>query len=153
MVRLAIENGHAVGVYLDDGTINAKQVVWLAVRGLANFRPMIFICLCMPRSTLSGYRAAGIFTAMRPTLRIPDEQTYFKYDTGKLPLAALNWRPNPGACRNPRGFCFDALPMILHILSRFWRRPSGAFRNWAMRNNFPSTARRALQQTTVICWD
>ncbi len=69
--------------------------------------------------------------------------------------AALNWRPNLGACRESRRISASThCPMILLILSRFWKRPSGAFRNWAMREStFSSTARRALPQTTVICWD
>ena len=30
------------------------------------------------------------FTAMRPTLRVPDEEAYYKFDAGKLLLGALS---------------------------------------------------------------
>ena len=37
------------------------------------------------------------FTAMRPTLRVPDEEAYYKFDAGKLLLGAFERRARPWA--------------------------------------------------------
>ena len=51
------------------------------------------------------------FTAMRPTLRVPDEEAYYKFDAGKLLLGAFERRAKPWALEGiPSNFEFDSLP-------------------------------------------
>ena len=51
------------------------------------------------------------FTEMRPTLRVPDEEAYYKFDAGKLLLGAFEHRAKPWALDGiPSTFAFDSLP-------------------------------------------
>ena len=51
------------------------------------------------------------FTEMRPTLRVPDEEAYYKFDAGKLLLGAFERCAKPWAVEGiPSNFEFDSLP-------------------------------------------
>ena len=114
VARLAIENGQAVGVYLDDGTlINAKQVVLAGGMWSREFAAQhdIHLPLHAAEHFYLVTEPLEAFAAMRPTLRVPDEQTYFKYDAGKLLLGCFELEAKPWGMQGiPEDFCFDALP-------------------------------------------
>ena len=114
VARLAIENGQAVGVYLDNGTLmNAKQVVLAGGMWSREFAAQhdIHLPLHAAEHFYLVTEPLESFTAMRPTLRVPDEQTYFKYDAGKLLLGCFELEAKPWGMQGiPEDFCFDALP-------------------------------------------
>ncbi len=98
VARLAIENGQAVGVYLDNGTLmNAKQVVLAGGMWSREFAAQhdIHLPLHAAEHFYLVTEPLESFTAMRPTLRVPDEQTYFKYDAGKLLLGCFELEAKP----------------------------------------------------------
>jgi 4-methylaminobutanoate oxidase (formaldehyde-forming) len=113
-VRLAIENGQAVGVYLDDGTlIAAKQVVLAGGMWSREFAAQhdIHLPLHAAEHFYLVTEPLQSFRTMRPTLRVPDEQVYYKYDAGKLLLGCFELEAKPwGMGGIPEDFCFDALP-------------------------------------------
>jgi 4-methylaminobutanoate oxidase (formaldehyde-forming) len=114
VVRLAIENGQAVGVYLDDGTlIAAKQVVLAGGMWSREFAAQhdIHLPLHAAEHFYLVTEPLQSFRTMRPTLRVPDEQVYYKYDAGKLLLGCFELEAKPwGMGGIPEDFCFDALP-------------------------------------------
>ena len=114
VVRLAIENGQAVGVYLDDGTlIAAKQVVLAGGMWSREFAAQhdIHLPLHAAEHFYLVTEPLQSFGTMRPTLRVPDEQVYYKYDAGKLLLGCFELEAKPwGMGGIPEDFCFDALP-------------------------------------------
>ena len=114
VVRLAIENGQAVGVYLDDGTlIAAKQVVLAGGMWSREFAAQhdIHLPLHAAEHFYLVTEPLQSFRTMRPTLRVPDEQVYYKYDAGRLLLGCFELEAKPwGMGGIPEDFCFDALP-------------------------------------------
>ena len=114
VVRLAIENGQAVGVYLVDGTlIAAKQVVLAGGMWSREFAAQhdIHLPLHAAEHFYLVTEPLQSFRTMRPTLRVPDEQVYYKYDAGKLLLGCFELEAKPwGMGGIPEDFCFDALP-------------------------------------------
>ena len=114
VVRLAIENGQAVGVYLDDGTlISSKQVVLAGGMWSREFAAQhdIHLPLHAAEHFYLVTEPLQSFRTMRPTLRVPDEQVYYKYDAGKLLLGCFELEAKPwGMGGIPEDFCFDALP-------------------------------------------
>jgi glycine cleavage system aminomethyltransferase T/glycine/D-amino acid oxidase-like deaminating enzyme len=114
VVRLAVENGQAAGVYLDDGTlIAAKQVVLAGGMWSREFAAQhdIHLPLHAAEHFYLVTEPLESFRTMRPTLRVPDEQVYYKYDAGKLLLGCFELEAKPwGMGGIPEDFCFDALP-------------------------------------------
>ena len=112
--RLAIEHSAVVGVYLDDGTlIKARQVVLAAGMWSREFAAQhnIHLPLHAAEHFYLVTEPLDSFKAMRPTLRVPDEQVYYKYDAGKLLLGCFELEAKPwGMDGIPEDFCFDALP-------------------------------------------
>ena len=102
------------GVSLNDGrTIHAKTVVVAAGMWTRDF--------LAPYGVLAPLQAAehfylvteplSSFNAMRPTLRIPDEEAYYKFDAGKLLLGAFEREAKPWALDGiPETFAFDSIP-------------------------------------------
>ena len=112
--RLAIEHSAVIGVYLDDGTlIKAKQVVLAAGMWSRVFASQhnIHLPLHAAEHFYLVTEPLDTFSKMRPTLRVPDEQVYYKYDAGKLLLGCFELDAKPwGMDGIPEDFCFDALP-------------------------------------------
>ena len=114
VARLAIENGQAVGVYLDDGTlIAAKQVVLAGGMWSREFAAQhdVHLPLHAAEHFYLVTEPLQSFTTVRPTLRVPDEQVYYKYDAGKLLLGCFELEAKPWGMEGiAEDFCFDALP-------------------------------------------
>ncbi len=112
--RLAIENKKVVGVYLEDGSlVRARQVVITGGMWSREFASQhdIHLPLHAAEHFYLVTEPLPSFTNMRPTLRVPDEQVYYKYDAGKLLLGFFERRAKPwGMDGIPKDFCFDALP-------------------------------------------
>ena len=112
--RLAIENGQVIGVYLDNDTlVRARQVVITGGMWSREFASQhdIHLPLHAAEHFYLVTEPLPTFTSMRPTLRVPDEQVYYKFDTGKLLLGFFERRAKPwGMDGIPKNFCFDALP-------------------------------------------
>lgn len=112
--RLAIQNGEVVGVYLDDGRLlRAKQVVLAGGMWSREFAAQhdIHLPLHAAEHFYLVTEPLATFKNVRPTLRVPDEQTYFKFDAGKLLLGCFELTAKPwGMDGIPEDFCFDALP-------------------------------------------
>ena len=106
--------GQATGVSLSDGrTIQARTVVVATGMWTRDF--------LAPNGVLAPLQAAEhfylvteplpSFNAMRPTLRIPDEEAYYKFDAGKLLLGAFEREAKPWALDGiPESFAFDGIP-------------------------------------------
>ena len=114
VARLAIENGQAVGAYLDDGTlIAAKQVVLAGGMWSREFAAQhdVHLPLHAAEHFYLVTEPLQSFTTVRPTLRVPDEQVYYKYDAGKLLLGCFELEAKPWGMEGiAEDFCFDALP-------------------------------------------
>jgi 4-methylaminobutanoate oxidase (formaldehyde-forming) len=112
--RLAIEHGKVIGVYLHGGQLlRAKQVVLAGGMWSREFAAQhdIHLPLHAAEHFYLVTEPLPAFDKMRPTLRVPDEQAYFKFDAGKLLLGAFELRAKPwGMGGIPEDFCFDALP-------------------------------------------
>ncbi len=112
--RLTVEEDLASGVVLDDGTlIKAKQVVLAGGMWSREFAGQHDISLPLHAAEHFYLVTEPLksFTAVRPTLRVPDEQIYYKYDAGKLLLGCFELEAKPwGMDGIPEDFCFDALP-------------------------------------------
>ncbi|MBT5334537.1 MAG: FAD-dependent oxidoreductase [Gammaproteobacteria bacterium] len=112
--RLAIKDDIVVGVYLADGTlIRAKQVVIAGGMWSRDFASQHNVRLPLHAAEHFYLVTEPIpsFTKMRPTLRMPDEQVYYKYDSGKLLLGCFELEAKPwGMDGIPKDFCFDSLP-------------------------------------------
>ncbi len=112
--RLLIAGDRAVGVQLRSGeSVRAKTVVLAGGMWSRQFAAQHQVTLPLHAAEHFYLVTEPIasFTSMRPTLRIPDEQTYYKYDAGKLLLGAFELNAKPwGMSGIPDEFCFDALP-------------------------------------------
>ena len=112
--RLAIEDDAVVGVYLEDGSlVRAKQVVIAGGMWSRDFASQHNVKL--PLHAAEHFylvtEPLATFTKMRPTLRMPDEQVYYKYDAGKLLLGCFELEAKPwGMDGIAKDFCFDSLP-------------------------------------------
>ena len=96
--RLAIKHNAVIGVYLDDGTlITGKQVVLAAGMWSRVFAAQhnIHLPLHAAEHFYLVTEPLDTFTKMRPTLRVPDEQVYYKYDAGKLLLGCFELNAKP----------------------------------------------------------
>ena len=122
--RLAIEHDRVVGVYLEDGhLVRARQVVITGGMWSREFASQHDVTL--PLHAAEHFylvtEPLASFTKTRPTLRVPDEQVYYKYDAGKLLLGFFELNAKPwGMDGIPKDFCFDSLPNDLaHIEPMF----------------------------------
>ena len=114
VAEVVITQGRATGVRLTTGeTIEADTVVLASgmwTHHLARKAGAIVPLHAAEHFYLVTEPLSG-FDEIRPTLRIPDEQAYFKQDAGKLLLGAFEKHAKPwGMAGIPDDFCFDALP-------------------------------------------
>ena len=122
--RLAIEHDQVVGVYLEDGQlVRARQVVITGGMWSREFASQhdVHLPLHAAEHFYLVTEPLASFTKTRPTLRVPDEQVYYKYDAGKLLLGFFELNAKPwGMDGIPKDFCFDSLPNDLaHIEPMF----------------------------------
>ncbi|MBT7335143.1 MAG: FAD-dependent oxidoreductase [Gammaproteobacteria bacterium] len=114
VARLAIENDAVTGVYLEDETlIHAQQVVLAGGMWSRTFASQhdVHLPLHAAEHFYLVTEPLKTFTRMRPTLRMPDEQVYYKFDAGRLLLGCFELQAKPwGMDGIPKDFCFDALP-------------------------------------------
>lgn len=114
VAKLAVEHDCAVGVYLEDGTlVRARQVVITGGMWSRDFASQhnVHLPLHAAEHFYLVTEPLPSFTQMRPTLRVPDEQVYYKYDAGKLLLGFFERQAKPWGMEGiPKDFCFDALP-------------------------------------------
>ena len=118
--RLAFEGEKVVGVYLEDGSlVHARQVVITGGMWSRDFASQhnIHLPLHAAEHFYLVTEPLPSFTSERPTLRVPDEQAYYKYDAGKLLLGFFERHAKPWGMEGiPQDFCFDSLPEDLaHI--------------------------------------
>ena len=106
------------GVYLDDGAlIEAETVVLAGGMWSREFAGQHNVCLPLHAAEHFYLVTEPLdnFTTMRPTLRLPDEQVYYKFDAGKLLLGCFELKAKPwGMDGIPRDFAFGTLSLI-HI--------------------------------------
>ena len=112
--KLLVRDGRAVGVELDEGaTIRAKQVVLAGGMWSRQFASKFGVSIPLHAAEHFYIVTESIvgFDKMRPTLRIPGEQAYYKYDAGKLLLGFFELNAKPwGAAGVPHDFAFESLP-------------------------------------------
>ena len=112
--KLLVHDGGAVGVELDDGSpIRAKQVVLAGGMWSRQFASECGVSIPLHAAEHFYVVTESIdgFDKMRPTLRIPGEQAYYKYDAGKLLLGFFELNAKPwGAAGVPHDFAFESLP-------------------------------------------
>ena len=109
-----MRDGRAVGVELDEwATIRAKQVVLAGGMWSRQFASKFGVSIPLHAAEHFYLVTESIvgFDKMRPTLRIPGEQAYYKYDAGKLLLGFFELNAKPwGAAGVPHDFAFESLP-------------------------------------------
>ena len=112
--KLLVHDGRAAGVELDDGSsIKAKQVVLAGGMWSRQFASECGVSVPLHAAEHFYVVTESIdgFDEMRPTLRIPGEQAYYKYDAGKLLLGFFEINAKPwGAEGIPHDFSFESLP-------------------------------------------
>mgnify|MGYP001167833699 CR=1 FL=1 len=111
---LKVEEGKAVGVELADGSqVKANRVVLAGGMWSREFaaRSGVSIPLHAAEHFYVVTESIEGFDAMRPTLRIPGEQAYYKYDAGKLLLGFFELNAKPWGAEGIRDdFAFESLP-------------------------------------------
>lgn len=114
VLNVLTEDDRAVGVETEQGTIMARHVVNCG--GLWGWELGRKSGVDIP---LHGCEHFYIITedmadvpSDLPVLRVPDDRTYYKEDTGKLLIGGFEYRSKPwgGADGIPEDFCFDELP-------------------------------------------
>ncbi len=111
--KLLIENGAVTGVFTKEGFIRADAVVIAGGMWGREFAQGHGVALPLQAAEHFYAVTQPIADLQRniPFIRVPDESTYYKEDTGKLLFGCLEPRAKPWALdRIPESFCFDALP-------------------------------------------
>jgi 4-methylaminobutanoate oxidase (formaldehyde-forming) len=113
VTSIIVENGTAVGVITDEGTIRADFVVncggmWARdIGGMAGVSIPLHACehFYIVTEGIDGLKAN------LPVLRVPDECAYYKEDAGKIMLGAFEPVSKPwGMDGIPEDFEFESLP-------------------------------------------
>jgi 4-methylaminobutanoate oxidase (formaldehyde-forming) len=156
--RLAIENAKVVGVYLQDGhLVRARQVVITGGMWSREFASQhdVHLPLHAAEHFYLVTEPLPNFTSMRPTLRVPDEQVYYKYDAGKLLLGFFERRAKPWGMNGiPENFCFDALPDDFAHIEPMLEQATRRFPELATRVfSYFLMALKVLPSMTDICWE
>jgi len=114
VARLALNSETLSGVYLDDGRlIKAKTVVLAGGMWSREFAGQHNVCVPLHAAEHFYLVTEPLpnFTEMRPTLRLPDEQVYYKFDAGKLLLGCFELHAKPWGMEGiPEDFAFGTLP-------------------------------------------
>lgn len=111
--RILVENGKAVGVETARGAIRAEAVV--IAGGMWSRDLAASIGVNAPLHAAEHFYIvteplAGL-PADLPSLRVPDECTYYKEDAGKMLLGCFEPEAKPWGMNGiPEDFCFDTLP-------------------------------------------
>ena len=108
-----VEHGRVVGVRTSKGTVRARTVVLAA--GMWTRQLAARIGVAVPLQAAEHFylvtEPMAALTPGMPTLRVPDEQAYFKEDAGKLLLGAFELDARPWAVDGvPEDFAFGTLP-------------------------------------------
>ncbi len=113
---LLVDDGKVTGVRLNDGqTVRSRVVVLANGMWARDFAAQYNVSIPLQAAEhfyivtepLDVFNSEGI----RPTLRVPDEQAYYKEDAGKLLLGAFELRAKPWAVEGiPEDFEFTTLP-------------------------------------------
>ena len=131
VARLAVRDDKVTGVYLDEGAlIEAETVVLAGGMWSREFAGQHNVCLPLHAAEHFYLVTEPLdnFTKMRPTLRLPDEQVYYKFDAGKLLLGCFELDAKPwGMDGIPKDFAFGTLaedfphfePLFEMALERF----------------------------------
>ncbi|MDF2765406.1 MAG: gcvT, partial [Rhodospirillales bacterium] len=107
------EKGRVTGVVTAQGTIRAEHVVNCA--GMWGREVGRMAGVSVPLQACEHFYIVtepieGLPRGL-PTLRVPDEQTYYKEDAGKLLIGCFELEAKPWALEGiPEAFCFDQLP-------------------------------------------
>ncbi|MGE0242160.1 MAG: FAD-dependent oxidoreductase [Parvibaculaceae bacterium] len=111
--KLVIENGAVTGVLTKEGVIHADAVVIAGGMWGREFAQGHGVALPL-QAAEHFYAVTQPIADLRrniPFIRVPDESTYYKEDTGKLLFGCLEPRAKPWALDGiSESFCFDALP-------------------------------------------
>lgn len=111
--KLLIENGAVTGVFTKEGLIRANTVVLAGGIWGREFAEPYGVALPLQAAEHFYAVTQPIADLQRniPFIRVPDESTYYKEDTGKLLFGCLEPVAKPWALDGiPESFCFDALP-------------------------------------------
>ncbi|MBL4863512.1 MAG: FAD-dependent oxidoreductase [Rhodobiaceae bacterium] len=106
-------NGHVTGVETEHGLIGAPVVVNCAgmwAREVGQWAGVSIPLHAAEHFYVVTEPLAGLQKNL-PTLRVPDEEAYFKEDAGKLLIGAFEKQAKPWGMEGiPESFCFDELP-------------------------------------------
>ena len=115
VTKLLVEKGKAVGVELAEGQrVNSSHVVLAGGMWSRDFASNHEVSIPLHAAEHFYVVTEPIegFDKMRPTLRLPSEQAYYKYDAGKLLLGFFELTARPwGSGGIPDGFAFESLPV------------------------------------------
>ena len=115
VAKLLVENGRAVGVELAEGhRVNSSHVVLAGGMWSRDFASQHGVSIPLHAAEHFYVVTESIdgFDKMRPTLRLPSEQAYYKYDAGKLLLGFFELTAKPwGSEGIPASFAFESLPV------------------------------------------
>src|SRR6185436_1082082 len=108
-----VENGRAAGVQTEQGLMRAEHVVNCAGMWGREVARMAGVSAPLQACEHFYIVTEPIADLPRglPVLRVPDEQTYYKEDAGKLLIGCFELEAKPWALEGiPEAFCFDQLP-------------------------------------------
>ena len=111
--RLTVEQGKIAGVVTDKGDIRARKVVICA--GMWSRALAAAVGVSLPLHAAEHFYAVTEpvkdLPRNLPVLLVPDEQTYYKEDAGKLLIGCFEKQAKPWGMQGiPADFCFDSLP-------------------------------------------
>lgn len=111
--KLLVENGRAVGVQTEEGTLKASTVVLAAGMWSRDLAAQVGVSIPLHAAEhfyIVTETVEGLPNNL-PVLRVPDECAYYKEDAGKLLLGAFEPVAKPWGMNGiPDDFCFDSLP-------------------------------------------
>lgn len=113
---LIVQDGAAKGVVTPSGQIRAEAVVLAGGMWSRDFAARYGVSLPL-QAAEHFYAVTEPIESLQksmPFIRVPDESTYYKEDSGKLLFGCLEQRAKPWALEGiPESFCFDSLPADL----------------------------------------
>jgi glycine cleavage system aminomethyltransferase T/glycine/D-amino acid oxidase-like deaminating enzyme len=113
VTRILLENGVAVGVETDQGSVKADVVVLCG--GMWSHKLAADIGVAVPLHAAEHFyivtEPVANMPANTPVLRVPDECAYYKEDAGKILMGCFEPVAKPWGMNGiPEDFCFDSLP-------------------------------------------
>lgn len=113
VIRILVENGHAVGVLTDKGEVRAKKVVICGGMWSRDLARQVGVSLPLHAAEhfYAVSEAIPDLPPHLPVLFLSDEETYYKEDAGKLLVGCFEKAAKPWGMNGiPENFCFDSLP-------------------------------------------